>query len=78
MHSLNTDFIVPLETKLEAEEKSLTVRSLISCAVYGIIISINFFRVCKRCTSRKMERRNWYVSFKNGEMCHWNKVLLIY
>jgi hypothetical protein len=24
MHSLNTDFIVPLETKLEAEEKSLT------------------------------------------------------
>ena len=42
MHSLNTDFIVPLESKLEAEEKSLTVRSLISCAVYGIIISINF------------------------------------
>ena len=25
VHSLNTDFIVPLETKLEAEERGLTV-----------------------------------------------------
>ena len=25
MHSMNTDFIVPLETKLDAEEKNLTV-----------------------------------------------------
>ena len=25
MHSMNTDFIVPLETKLDAEEKTLMV-----------------------------------------------------
>ena len=69
MHSLNTDFIVPLETKVEAEETNLTVRVIKTepiCETWnGNVILVYLytchdymliliFRACAKLTSKRI------------------------
>ena len=69
MHSLNTDFIVPLETKVEAEEANLTVRVIKAepiCETWnGNVILVYLytchdymliliFRACAKLTSKRI------------------------